>query len=378
MTAILSKLMIAVNPAILAIVIAYSYGLISRKAGNKYAGQFAMGIVMGAAAIFAMMSPIHFAEGVIVDMRSLVIGLAGAFFGLIGAAIAATMAIITRLTIGGMGVYAGVTGILLSAGLGLAWSIWVRPRIKFELTAHVALGVMISGHLLSAMLLPADVIMSFMVSLAPWLVVLNIVGALVIGTLIAHEKRIEDRTTALMSAATTDPLTKLLNRRSLVEMFENLSKPTSSDDGTAMLCFDIDHFKRINDTNGHMLGDQVLLEIKDRISSCLRPSDLFSRIGGDEFLIVLPNVNRSETTVIAERCRQVIAQNPVNFEETDVKVTISMGANWIEGTPDFTESLAETDAILYKAKASGRNCVAYGFKTTINVGPSSFYRSGRA
>ncbi len=362
MTGFYEKLMIAVDPAILAIVLAYSYGLIARVAGKDRTGQLAMGCVMGVAAIVAMISPIPFADGVIVDMRNLIVGLSGAFFGVAGALVTAILAVIMRVSIGGTGMTAGVAGIVLSATLGLAWARWVRPRMKYEIPAHIVLGLMISGHLFSAALLPAALLWDFMISLAPWLTVLNVIGALVIGALIAHEKRIAQTRSALISAASTDPLTNLLNRRSLIELFDNLVRPKQPDSGTAMLSFDIDHFKKINDTHGHLWGDQVLIELKKRIASCLRPSDLFARIGGDEFLIVLSDVSQTETVDIAERCRAVICQHPLSYEGKSIAVTISIGANWTAGPMAFDDLLAETDIVLYEAKARGRNCVAYGFR----------------
>ncbi|MEJ6396752.1 GGDEF domain-containing protein [Yoonia sp. 208BN28-4] len=350
--------MLIFEPAMFAVFLAYSYGMIAKWCRTLRTKQIAMGVVMGAAAALAMVSPIEFAPGVIVDLRTLMVALSGAFFGIIGAAIAAIMAATVRFSIGGLGMLAGVSGIFLSAILSLVWARYVRPRIKSNALAHAVLGLMINFNLVSVVFMPTDIALGFLSSVGHWIVVFNIIGAIGFGALIRHAENEISIKTDLISAAATDPLTNLLNRRSVIDLFENLSTPSKPDRGTAMLCFDIDHFKQINDTQGHLSGDLVLLELKDRIAACLRPSDLFSRIGGDEFLIVLPNVNHEEMQIISERCRDAVDATPMMCDGEPVDVTISMGAKWTRQAGDFQSMFAETDRVLYEAKALGRNCVA--------------------
>ena len=126
-----------------------------------------------------------------------------------------------------------------------------------------------------------------------------------------------------------------------------------------MICFDVDHFKTINDQHGHAAGDAVLKMMSERVAACLRPGDLFARLGGDEFLIILPEIWQSGAHHVAERCRSAIASQTMPGTNAPLDVTISIGVHWTTTEPAFDIELAQADAALYQAKERGRNCVAY-------------------
>jgi diguanylate cyclase (GGDEF)-like protein len=166
---------------------------------------------------------------------------------------------------------------------------------------------------------------------------------------------LQQRTKVLEELATTDGLTKLRNRRTcmdelgrLIEAARNDPKPLS------VLLLDVDHFKRINDTVGHSVGDRVLREVAKLLKSSLRSSDTGGRYGGEEFLVLLPNTGKSEAIVIGERIRSSIAASKI--QGLDWPVTVSVGvANWVGHTAHGL--LATADMNLYRAKEGGRNCV---------------------
>jgi diguanylate cyclase len=372
MSQLLPKAVLLLNPIILAIVLAYSYSWVKRLSPSPLHRNLVMGGLMGVVAALAMLNPLVVAEGVIVDLRNLVVGLTGAFFGIAGVIIAIIASIAMRVSLGGAGMVLGVLGILMSGMMGLVWANTLRHRISNMLFSHIALGTLVSVNLILGLLLPQALVLTFFTTAAPWIFVFNIIGVAAIGWLIAHEERLVDERSELISAANTDPLTKLHNRRSLVEAFNTLPASPRSDGGLAVLCFDIDHFKGINDTHGHLLGDEVLLEITRRVSTCLRPSDLFARIGGDEFLIVLPDVTRYETTTIAERCRSKIASKKFELSDSKLGVSISVGVNWTATPADFTTLLSAADDALYSAKSLGRDCVAYDFQNAPALARAAF------
>jgi len=165
--------------------------------------------------------------------------------------------------------------------------------------------------------------------------------------------------TALRTAAYTDELTQLMNRRRLKEVFQQLRPAESTLKGRAVILFDIDHFKVINDTHGHQTGDEVLRVISERIGTCLRPDDLFARLGGDEFVVVLPQIWQSGARHVAERCRQSVSNMPIMAGGRSLDVTISVGVHWTTGAPDFKSELALADTALYQAKNRGRDCIAF-------------------
>lgn len=180
-----------------------------------------------------------------------------------------------------------------------------------------------------------------------------------------RRKRYQDRLRAnyemSLSLALTDSLTGLFNRRYLMVHLEKLlNKNKENNKALCVLMLDIDHFKRINDTYGHAVGDEVLKTFSSRISQRLRSFDLVARQGGEEFVVVLPDISKDMAIQVAERLRSGIASAPfeVSSPQGPISVTVSIGAVLIEGE-DVTveESLRRADDELYRAKEGGRNRV---------------------
>lgn len=167
-----------------------------------------------------------------------------------------------------------------------------------------------------------------------------------------------------------DPLTGLLNRRSLHEFMQKRTEqgerrqlPTASTDGFILL--DIDYFKHINDHHGHAAGDAVLIEIGQRLKQLTRQGDMVLRWGGEEFLIVLRNLNQTALTNFTNRALQVIGSTPVPYQNSSIPVTASAGfltlpfAGVDEAQLNWEKALKLADMALYMGKVHGRNR-AYG------------------
>ncbi|SFA53212.1 two-component system, cell cycle response regulator [Parageobacillus thermantarcticus] len=158
--------------------------------------------------------------------------------------------------------------------------------------------------------------------------------------------------------ALTDPLTGIYNRRYL-ELYMEKMIPLSQEQKQVMtlIMFDIDHFKKINDTYGHHAGDAVLKKIVRVIKGAIRDSDVFVRIGGEEFIILLPNCSLEHGIKFAERIRTTVENTKFIYKGIRIFVTISIGVTeYIEGQ-DLKKFLEKADQALYKAKATGRNKV---------------------
>jgi two-component system cell cycle response regulator len=160
--------------------------------------------------------------------------------------------------------------------------------------------------------------------------------------------------------ATHDALTGIWSRGAAMDMLQReLERALRAQASTGVLMLDLDRFKNINDTRGHLGGDGVLQEVAQRIAQTVRTYDVVGRYGGEEFLIVLPGCDSDQTQETAERIRTAVAGSPFQVAGSEIFATVSIGgAVASPGKVSAKEILVQADAALYRAKAAGRNCVA--------------------
>ncbi len=158
-----------------------------------------------------------------------------------------------------------------------------------------------------------------------------------------------------------DGLTEIHNKRYLLEFLDReLARSERYQRPLALLLFDIDHFKGINDQMGHLGGDFTLRELAARVKGGIRKEELFARYGGEEFVVVLPETTREGAIHIAERIRGLVEAQPFVYENRDYVLTVSIGVATTTGEETLTpaELLRRADERLYQAKRDGRNRVA--------------------
>lgn len=174
------------------------------------------------------------------------------------------------------------------------------------------------------------------------------------------EMRVAMRTAELEKIALLDPLTGAANRRHLQARVEaEVAEAQRRQTPLALITFDIDHFKRINDHYGHAAGDQILQNVVEVVRGELRPSDFLARTGGEEFVVLLPGSAMPEAMLIAERLRSTLAATPFIWQGGRLSVTASFGASAFDASQsNLDQALQRADAALYRAKHSGRNQVA--------------------
>jgi len=161
--------------------------------------------------------------------------------------------------------------------------------------------------------------------------------------------------------ATHDLLTGIWNRRAVLDcMYRECQRASRAHDSLAVLMLDVDHFKRINDTYGHLAGDEILRDVANRLVQNVRSFDIVGRYGGEEFLVVLPGCDDTQVHASADRLRAAIASEPMAFDNVNVAITASIGAAVVPADLDAaqTEILLAADKALYEAKHNGRNRVA--------------------
>lgn len=163
---------------------------------------------------------------------------------------------------------------------------------------------------------------------------------------------------ALYDSATRDALTGAYNKKFFAERLRTEhafhARRTTP---MSLVLFDLDYFKKVNDTYGHLAGDFVLKKVSAVVSAQLREEDVFARYGGEEFGIILRETSGERAFIIAERIRRAVESTPIGFEDKRIPVTISMGAATLDINihPDAKTLLKAADDLLYKAKRSGRN-----------------------
>jgi diguanylate cyclase (GGDEF)-like protein len=176
----------------------------------------------------------------------------------------------------------------------------------------------------------------------------------------ALEQEIDERMrerAELEKLATTDALTGLYNRRHLFTLGEyELEKALQDGNLLSMILLDIDHFKMVNDNFSHATGDQVLIEIAKTLTGNARTGDICCRYGGEEFVILLPNTGLASGQDVAERLRKIISDTPIHINESEIRITASLGVTQAQpGDADLASVIARADQAMYLAKSDGRN-----------------------
>ncbi|KDN57941.1 MULTISPECIES: diguanylate cyclase [unclassified Exiguobacterium] len=288
-------------------------------------------------------------EGVLIDLRAIPITLAVLFGGWVSGAVAAVLFLIGRFFMITNGEYVGFyLAIATMVALVLPASLL---RLKLDntrstLLVFTTIGAIVFGAAIYYAL-PLDL---FYPILLVYLV-MSYVGACAAYRLLQELRRHFENVQHQQQLARTDALTGIANRRLLNEAMANL---TVEAEEYALILVDIDHFKRVNDTYGHDVGDDVLRELGMLLVAESREDHLVGRFGGEEFLIIMPNAQKDEVSRLAESIREKVSTFPFETSAGTLHITVSLGAchsNDIE----VDSVLKHADEALYHAKESGRN-----------------------
>lgn len=169
--------------------------------------------------------------------------------------------------------------------------------------------------------------------------------------------------------ASRDSLTGLWSRGALLDLLpREAARSRRARTTLALAMADLDHFKRVNDTWGHLAGDAVLRECGRRMQACVRPYDLVGRYGGEEVLLVLPQCDAQSAQIVAERVRATVGATPVQWGDVRIGVSVSIGLTLLSEDAEITSALERADAALYRAKAAGRNQVVFSWRAGDTTG----------
>ncbi|MBU0971532.1 MAG: GGDEF domain-containing protein [Proteobacteria bacterium] len=187
----------------------------------------------------------------------------------------------------------------------------------------------------------------------------EVVGLILQGCATALSKQIKMEN--LTDAAVVDPLTGCYNRREFeTQINRHIATAARHKNPLSLFMFDLDYFKRINDTHGHLGGDRVLKEISLLVKDNMRQGDILARYGGEEFVAILPETDKAKAMELADRLRSKIAALRILHNGTCIRVTASFGVSELTPNCDMNKIIQDADTMLYKAKLNGRNTVMPG------------------
>jgi len=172
------------------------------------------------------------------------------------------------------------------------------------------------------------------------------------------KERLDERFEAITQLSLTDPLTQIKNRRAFFELGDDYLRLASRySHSLSLFIIDIDFFKNVNDTYGHLVGDEILKHLVNTVGVSLRQTDLFARFGGEEFIVLLPETNLNNAMGVAENIRLLVENTPYENDELHIPIAISIGVNEFTDEKNISELIDSADKALYRAKKNGRNRV---------------------
>lgn len=325
---------------------------LSRLVAHRTKRALLMGSLLGAAAWLSSYVHTTTTATTLPHNAFVFVGLAGAFFGRSGL-LTALLVASASLSLSVELPLTDVVRFALSGLAGLAWGQALNPPGRRGFLALAGLGMMLNTALAADILLDPNALMAGAGTEAAFTALMTVLSTMFFGVLLERERNILDSELRLLHLANTDELTGLNNRRALLDIFDGL-------DGTdrALLVIDIDNFKSVNDSHGHLAGDNVIRHVAQHLRSAIRSGDLVCRYGGEEFAAIIRAKDVAEAIAAAERIRLDIESTRVRIGQLALQVTVSVGVAWMGKDADYTNSFDAADHALYKAKRSGRNQVA--------------------
>jgi len=233
----------------------------------------------------------------------------------------------------------------------LAFSTYIfegKTRLVFVISSLVLMAIFSIGDIINEKREKLEIV-NYSIALILTAVALLSVGYYSINRFKKEKQKVEE-------LSKHDYLTQLLTRREGMDRFRYLiqySKRMSRD--LSMIMMDLDNFKRVNDTYGHICGDHVLKSVAKSIKKCIRQTDIAMRWGGEEFLVILPETNRTKAFTIAERIRKDIENTKFECSKRTFKVTITCGVALFDHSLSEDENIGKADQALYEGKRSGKN-----------------------
>lgn len=324
-----------------------------------------LGLMLGMGASLLMLYPVEVTPDVTLNNRPMFVAFAGLLGGWVGAVSALILAAATRMAIAGADGTVGTLILVMAACLGVLCHTFLnRTRLRPPWSWAMFGGLLsVSVTLFWIVMLPDPVRMSLFRGTVPILATASAIGAVAAGYLLSSVRNVVDERQRAVTQSRMDELTGALNRRGLAMEYHS-TVFRSGGTGVALLTIDLDHFKLVNDSFGHVVGDRLLKLITDQINQLVRKEDIVARMGGDEFVVVLTNTTKEEAEITAERLCEAINESRMIpgtstlLRDAHEMVAVSIGVAFTRTPPESLDDLLEaSDRLLYTAKKTGRGRV---------------------
>lgn len=352
---VLETILQLVDAIAVALVLSFVFGMILRGVPEGRGRKLLTGFLFGLGGILVMVSPVTLPNSVFIDIRSIMIVLAGAFAGWEAGILSLVMISAARLGMGlpeanGFVIWVSITyGFLAELAGALIWGKWLRRRFKRAVWQAASLVVIVTGFVLVAMNWAVATSIPGLLSVLAINYGVFMVGVFLAAIVMLREETLAERAARLTSWAMSDPLTGVLNRRGL----KLESEKSIGGQPFAVICVDLDEFKEVNDALGHGTGDAALCDVAHGLEARLPDGAILARVGGDEFVIVLPDVDAQDATQMAEQLSQVVGEITVAGQDKAKGLSASIGVHWSQGGVPLAVVMHMADKALYRSKAKG-------------------------
>ncbi|CAG9932480.1 putative bifunctional diguanylate cyclase/phosphodiesterase [Candidatus Nitrotoga arctica] len=353
------------NIALLVALAAVFQVIISRAGKRALTHTALIGFLFGAVGVFGMMSPIQYAPGIILDGRSIILAVAGLIGGPLVALISVFITGAYRIWLGGVGTLVGIAVVIASAGMGVLFH-YIRKRSRNYLGALPLLGFGFLVHIVMLaifMLLPDQIGLKIINEAGLIMLVFYPTATMLVCLLFQDYEAKEKARNDLEYLAYYDTLTGLPNRLLLIEKLnQSLSTCKQSGHESALIIFNLDRFKTLNNARGYFTGDILLRAVADRLSTVLETGDILARLSVDEFAILVQRTEKY-SKIIASHAQgladkiHIALKFPFHVGSDEISITSSLGIALFPQNSDDTigDVLRRVNTAMHRAKKNGGN-----------------------
>ena len=336
--------------------LAWSYGYIRRTMEGEAASQAVLGVFFGAIAFLQMSAPMEVLPGLIFDMRAVPVALAGAYLGWRGLVPCAAIAIATRASVGGVGMEAGILGIVIVAFAGLGWGETMRSRrAGGSLLSLLCLGALVQVDAIAVALLPPDMAWMVLTSILPPTAPLEIGGIVVIGILLTREGALLDGETRLRASASTDPGSGLLTEAALHRAWDHAIADDAPSRGVGLVRLRIRGLAWVRRTHGDEAVDLLRGALRHRIEADLPRSDHVALLDDGDLAVLLTDRDARDQGIYATSLQRRLSERPVVLAEgVEVRVRLDAGQTWDARSRPLAVQLEEAaHSLAHNARVNG-------------------------